>query len=325
MNNLPDLRRLLPEPEMWEYNGHLAFFNTCDNYDLDFLKTLLLKKISRSSNALKYTQIYSDIPDKPLFCLSLAVQASAAGDIKDSVRLLINVIKSLRINTTPLHIACEYGLLNVATSLVSETRDINAQDYLGWTPMHWAAWLNEDQILQLLIKNGASIEARGNHNETPFYLAAFNGHLEASKILLDNNASMSVCNSLSHAPLHLVSYNEHLHIMSLMLSYGANIDIRSGIRYNTPLHVAAWHGKLESAIYLLDNGCDINARMINGCTPLHRAALNGKTGLIVLLLNRGANIDAVDLLGRTPIACARKNKHLEAYKVLLLRGADINK
>lgn len=98
-----------------------------------------------------------------------------------------------------------------------------------------------------------------------------------------------------------------------------NIDIRSHVRHNTPLHIAAWHGKCKSAAYLIRKGCNINAKMVNGGTPLHRAALNGKTEVIVLLLDNGADINAVDNLERTPISCAKQSHHWSSYNLLLSR------
>lgn len=346
MNNslLSDLSKLLPNSMMWEYSQHLQFFGALYNlqHDLNLLKALLLFKLSRPHEALKYlqlcnseniiasallqksnniiqnTHIISLATNSPqsLTYLGLAIEADAYGAIQSSINFLAKTIGALQINTTPLHLAIEYGLSGAAGKLV-ELHDVNSKDYLGWAPLHWAAWLNEQRMLSALIEHGANVDITGNHNESPIYLAAFNGHKESTEILLTNNAKTTIRNTLSHAPIHMASYNEHVDVMSIMLRYGADIEIRSHVRYNTPLHVAAWHGKLRSANYLLDNGCNIEARMINGGTALHRAALNGKTEMIVLLLDKGADINVVDDLGRTPIACAQQNNHWDSYNTLL--------
>ena len=343
---LSDLSELLPNSMMWEYTQHLQFFGDLYNlqHDLNLLKALLLFKVSRPHEALKYLQlcnteniIVSALLQKSnhiiqnthtislatnspqsLTYLGLAIEADAYGATQRSIDFLSKTTGALQINTTPLHLAIEYGLSGAAGKLM-ELHDVNSKDYLGWTPLYWAAWLNEERMLSALIEHGANVDVSGNHNESPIYLAAFNGHKESAEILLINKAKTTIRNTLSHAPIHMASYHEHVDVMSIMLRYGADIEIRSHVRCNTPLHVAAWHGKLRSANYLLDNGCNIEARMINGGTALHRAALNGKTEMIVLLLDKGADINAVDDLGRTPIACAQQNNHWDSYNTLLSR------
>lgn len=344
---LSDLSELLPNSMMWEYTQHLQFFDALYNkqYDRNLLKALLLFKVSRPHEALKYLQLcnteniiasallqksshiiqntrtHNIIGNKlpqSLTYLGLAIEADAYGSIQSSIDFLAKTTGVLQINTTPLHLAIEYQLSGAARKLM-ELYDVNSKDYLGWIPLHWAAWLNEERMLSALIEHGANVDITGNHNEPPIYLAAFNGHKESVEILLINKAKTTIRNTLSHAPIHMASYHEHVDVMSIMLKYGADIEIRSHVRCNTPLHVAAWHGKLRSANYLLDNGCNIEARMINGGTALHRAALNGKTEMIVLLLDKGADINAVDDLGRTPIACAQQNNHWDSYNTLLSR------
>ena len=49
-------------------------------------------------------------------------------------------------------------------------------------------------------------------------------------------------------------------ILSLLIEHGADMDVRSGlVTRGTPLHDAAWEGKLDIGQYLLDRGANINA------------------------------------------------------------------
>ena len=339
------LSRVLPEPEMWEYNQHLAFFiKFSNNYSAELLKGLILQKISKYGGQYLINSAKESIVAKALLqksyhidysltnsffiesgtldILGLAILASIENRVVESINFLKKFGEKSELKTSPLHIASEYNLENVVKALLPERSNyLNDLDYLGWTPLHWASWMNNHEIIKTLIKRGASINPVGNHNETPFYLASFNGHKLSAEILIKSGANMNIRNSLGHAPLHLISYNEHTEIISLMLSNFANINIRSIPRYNTPLHVAAWHGKLKSAEFLVQNGADIDSRMVNGGTAMHRAALNGKLQLLDLLIDAGCEIDVLDIHARTPLQCSLQNKHFDCYNFLISKGA----
>ena len=48
----------------------------------------------------------------------------------------------------------------------------------------------------------------------------------------------------------------------------------------TPLHLAAWAGKVEPALLLLDAGAETNLCSRNGATPLHLASEHGNYGVV---------------------------------------------
>ncbi len=360
------IEKLLIDPTMWEYNCHMNFFyllnstNSC-KVDKHLFKSMILMKLGELKKAEKYLEqcllensqniaanaflgnIYNKFKKSTLAkeflskaannqekyildILGSAISLSRYNNIEESLLKLTEFIKNSEINTTILHVATEYGLVNIINHIINQyIEDINSQDFLGWTALHWAAWLNEFNIIPILIKNGANLDTKGKNNETPLYLAAFKGNNEAVKLLLDNNANIELKTIFGNAPLHMASYNENIEVISIMLNYGADIDIKTDVRHNSPLHVAAWHGKIKSAIYLLNNGCNINAKTVNGCTPLHRAALNGKTSMIKLLIDRGIELNILDKLGRTPLYCAYKNEHWECYNILLKIEKNLSK
>lgn len=68
---------------------------------------------------------------------------------------------------------------------------------------------------------------------------------------------------------------------------GPNVRTRSF--GETPLHVVAIWGDVESARILLDEGAIVDVPGEDGCTPLHEAAMQGHVEMVRLLLERGAD------------------------------------
>jgi len=57
----------------------------------------------------------------------------------------------------------------------------------------------------------------------------------------------------------------------------------------TPLHIVAIWGDVDSANVLLDEGALIDVPGEEGCTALHEATLQGHAEMVRLLLRRGAD------------------------------------
>jgi uncharacterized protein len=93
----------------------------------------------------------------------------------------------------------------------------------------------------------------------------------------------------------------------------------------TPLHLAAFFGKIEAARFLLNKGAEVNARSSNAMenTPLHAAAAGRHVDVIRLLLDRGASVNARQHGGWTAMHAAAQSGDLEIAKTLLAGGADV--
>lgn len=57
----------------------------------------------------------------------------------------------------------------------------------------------------------------------------------------------------------------------------------------SPLHEAAFQGRVDEVRRLLEAGADPHARSFTGETPLHLAALAGRADVVRLLLDKGAD------------------------------------
>ena len=93
----------------------------------------------------------------------------------------------------------------------------------------------------------------------------------------------------------------------------------------TPLHHAVVGGHTELAVYLLDQGADIEAVDAQNRTPLHYAANEGDPATVALLLARGADVTARELRGRTALFLAANwGNDLDVVERLIDAGADVN-
>ncbi|KAL3849932.1 hypothetical protein ACJIZ3_011814 [Penstemon smallii] len=91
---------------------------------------------------------------------------------------------------------------------------------------------------------------------------------------------------------------------------------------DTPLLLAIKADRLRTAIYLTQQGVDVNESDFKGKTPLHCAAENGHPTLIRLLISKGAEIEAVYDY-ETPLLAAASKWKKEAVKILLDRNANV--
>lgn len=91
-------------------------------------------------------------------------------------------------------------------------------------------------------------------------------------------------------PLQYASGNNNTAIVRLLLQAGASVHSHGSRdkHRNTPLHFAALYGKIEAALYLLDNGANCMGLNANGLTPLDLARDNCHMETVALLKKYGA-------------------------------------
>jgi ankyrin repeat protein len=190
-------------------------------------------------------------------------------------------------------------------------------------------------IARLLLQRGLDVHAKDNDNDTPLHSAALSGTLEIARVLLDQGANPSVENDLGSTPLHEVSqgtYNSQEHgvgIVRLLLEHGADVNAREKNLF-TPLHSAAFKGRLEIAQLLLDHGANAKAENDDRETALHvvsRGEYDSQdhgVGTSRLLLKHGVDVHAHNKYHNTALSVAAFNGRLEITRLLLDHGANPN-
>ncbi len=167
------------------------------------------------------------------------------------------------------------------------------------------------RVRELLDKEGPEALGRPDSNgRAPIHKAALNGHTAVVAFCLANGVDVNLkartTNQAGETPLHLAAAGGHLETAKLLINRGATPAARD--KYgNTPLHNAALYDRAEVADLLMDNGVSPNVTGNSQATPLHFAAARGKTRVLSRLMgrNRQANPNATTANGATPADCAK--------------------
>jgi len=158
---------------------------------------------------------------------------------------------------------------------------------------------------------------------TPLHHAAERGHLESARVLLAHGADARATDRRGRPPLYLAAQRVRFRkmrsspdVVDLLLAHGAPLDVFAGAVLGRTAHVAR---------LLADDPALVNTRDAGGYTPLHLAAWNGKRDTAALLLDACADIDAWNRRGEAPLALAAPYESedgiSETIDLLLDRGA----
>jgi len=101
------------------------------------------------------------------------------------------------------------------------------------------------------------------------------------------------------------------------------VERSSPLSSSTALHEAAAFGQNEVIQILLANGAAIDAERDARRTPLHMAVFHGHVDSVALLASRGANINHLAWRhNNSPLQVAVVNKHPDVVSLLLKLNAD---
>lgn len=103
------------------------------------------------------------------------------------------------------------------------------------------------------------------------------------------------------------------------------VNARNSSNGDSPLHIAARHGRDAIARMLLHRGANIDQRNKNGFTPLHSASAAGSLQLVALLWAKGADIEARDRYGYAALHHAARNGRFACCRFLVDCGCDVRK
>ncbi|XP_034690221.1 ankyrin repeat domain-containing protein 65-like [Vitis riparia] len=304
---------LLPHPKTLEIAFLLSkAISGCNGSQL----TSLLRSAVVAGNADLVEALIDaggDVNSKDSDGRSMMGLAIRGGNI-DVIRLLI--ISDCRIDNPVdlvLHEAAAINRVDLMEVLCKGYAEIgvNSADSDGRSPLHVAAAHGHVEVLRFCLSAGGTSDAVDCNGWTPLHCAAAEGHGEAAEFLLESSWYMKyVVNKEGKTAFDLAIEKGH--------GNGHLLDL---LRLGDVLQRAARVDDVHGMKSCLAEGATVNGRDQNGWTPLHRAAFKGRLESVKLLLSHGAQVDLVDDAGYTPLHCAVETGHVQVALCLIAHGA----
>ncbi|KAG7215779.1 hypothetical protein INR49_021902 [Caranx melampygus] len=123
-------------------------------------------------------------------------------------------------------------------------------------------------------------------------------------------------------PLHEAAYQGRLLHLRSLIAQGFHVDTLTMDRVS-PLHEACLGGHYACAKFLLDNGANVETVSTDGHTPLFNSCSSGSAECVRLILQRSVSISTTSQMA-SPIHEAAKKDHSECVALLLSYGACID-
>eukprot|EP00803_Ostreobium_quekettii_P006073 evm.model.scf_554.3 EVM.evm.TU.scf_554.3 scf_554:45299-63774(+) len=190
---------------------------------------------------------------------------------------------------------------SMVDSLLNNGADPNAGNADGVKILHEAAASDNLIVAEAVLAAGALVDVWTIHTrEGALHIAANKNSTRVARALINAGAAVNLLTQDGKTPLHFATEKGHSLMTDLLLVGGADWAVRTVIRAQTALHLAANRNAPIVALLLIRAGADVNALNDEWQTPLHIAAVNGQIGVAAVLMMAGANQSAVDKYGSMP-------------------------
>jgi ankyrin repeat protein len=179
---------------------------------------------------------------------------------------------------------------------------------------------NLDKVKHLLEMDEKLKDARSDDGQTAVLMAAYYRANEIKELLLQKGAELNLYEA--------ATVGNTPRVREILSESPKLINSHSFDGY-TPLGLAAHFGNEETAVYLLQQGAELNLKSKDGKlnnTALHASIAGNHISIVKLLLQHGADMNSAcegELRkGFTPLHVAAHFNRTEMVRLLLQHGAD---
>lgn len=194
---------------------------------------------------------------------------------------------------TPLIKAAEDGDAEIVELLLAAGADINARS----TDSKETALLKALRgphvaVIRKLLEHKADVGLGDAYGNNPFISAVLSGNIEVAEMLLDSGADiekgMDEAGGFEGVTPLMFAFglpeNER-EMIRFLVKKGADVNGGADKGSETPLVLAAKHGRVDAVKVLIELKADVNAKTKDGDTPL-KAAKRGKQEQIIAILKK---------------------------------------
>eukprot|EP01118_Nematostelium_gracile_P018087 TRINITY_DN790_c0_g1_i1.p1 TRINITY_DN790_c0_g1~~TRINITY_DN790_c0_g1_i1.p1 ORF type:complete len:175 (+),score=44.47 TRINITY_DN790_c0_g1_i1:310-834(+) len=169
---------------------------------------------------------------------------------------------------------------------------------------------------------GASFSSNGNgYSNFPLHDAVKNSDAKLVEMLITKGSLVNARDKedVGYTPLQYAIQKNDLNLVRILLQNSALIDKRGGQNSQTGLHIAIeYDASLPLVEELIKHGCDIDSKDCRGNTPLHYAAFHGRISILKILLNIGAAVTE-NYTSMTPLDLARQENCPNCIQILSIQ------
>jgi len=162
---------------------------------------------------------------------------------------IVNIPTILQDENTYMHLAAQYGQLDMFEMILDEEENKNPKNRKGETPFLAACCKGCMNIALLLLKKADELQidlnAKSRYGETAFYLACDNDHSEVAEMLMKNSSDfkidLNVKDITGNTAFHVVCKKGHSEIAEMIMKNSSNLKIDLNIKNNsgyTAFHLA---------------------------------------------------------------------------------------
>ncbi|KAK9304700.1 hypothetical protein QLX08_004104 [Tetragonisca angustula] len=225
---------------------------------------------------------------------------------------------------TLLHILIREYKEEAALFLIDYCKDnLMQKNNEGYSALHEVCKVGSKNLTRALLKTDFPVdEVALSTGDAPIHIAVSNLYFDIVMELLDapnSNTQLNLKNNANETPLSLAikaPFKKGKDIVLALIKAGANIN-QCNNEGLTLLHQAILKEDSATAIFLLENGADMNTRTANGETPL-QLSVHCRLGEVVeALCKRGADTSV-----GCPLWDALDSDQEDVASILVKYGAD---